>query len=213
MDLKTALDILNLDAAATLSEAKKAYRTLAKQYHPDVMGKTDAAPKDAEARMKDINLAFRYLAPFLKLNEPVKKTSVKTPDAESTGEKPETVKTWGAVFDHCSQLLTRFFVQQKPSRDMPKTPPPPKQGLKRNKENFRTVLKNIKTGTLTDEKKISGLPKKKKPSPKPSFGYYQRYRELKQTMKSGRSGKGTETSVSPITEIEPVTRVNAVGKD
>jgi hypothetical protein len=213
MDLKTALDILNLDAAATLGEAKKAYRTLAKQYHPDVMGKTASIEKDAESRMKDINLAFRYLAPFLKLNAPIKKTSVKTPDAEPPEEKPETIKTWEAVFDHCRQLLTRFFVQQKPPHDIPKKPPPPKQGLKPNKEDFRTVLKNIKTGPLENGKIPSGRPKKKNPSPKPSFGYYQRYRELKQTMKSGRSGKNPDSSINPITEIDPVTRVNAVGKD
>jgi len=213
MDLKTALDILNLDAAATPAEAKKAYRTLAKQYHPDVMGKTASTAKDAEVRMKDINLAFRYLAPFLKQNAPVKKASVKTPDAESPEEKPETVKTWGAVFDHYRQLLTRCFVQQNQPRGTPKTPPPPKQGVKRNKEDFRTVLKNIKTGPLENGKIPSGRPKKKNFSSKSSFGYYQRYRELKQTMKSGRSGNAAETSVSPITEIDPVTRVNAAGKD
>jgi hypothetical protein len=213
MDLKTALAILNLDAAATPAEAKKAYRALAKQYHPDVMGKTASTEKDAEARMKDINLAFRYLAPFLKLNAPVKKASVKTPDAESPEEKPETVKTWGAVFDHCRQLLARCFAKEKAPRAMPQTPFPPKQGLKRNKEDFRTVLKNIKTEPLENGKTPSGRSKKKNPSPKPSFGYYQRYRELKQTMKSGRSSKGTETSINPITKIDPVIRVNAVGKD
>jgi len=213
MDLKTALDILNLDAAATLAEAKKAYRALAKQYHPDVMDKTASAEKDSEARMKDINLAFRYLAPFLKLNESVKKASVKTPDPEPQEEIPETVNIWEAVFNHCRQLLTRCFVQQKPPQSMPKKPSPPKQGLKRNKEDFRNVLKNIKTGSLKDGKTPSGRPKKKNPSPKPSFAYYQRYRELKQTMKSGRSGKAAETSINSIAEIEPVTRVNAVGKD
>jgi hypothetical protein len=213
MDLKTALDILNLDTAATLAEAKKAYRALAKQYHPDVMDKTASAEKDAEARMKDINLAFRYLAPFLKLNEPVKKASVKTPDPEPPEEKPETVKTWGAVFDNCRQLLTRFFVQQKPPHDDPKTSPPPKQGVKPNKEDFRTVLKNIKTGPLENGKILSGRSKKKNPSPKPPFDYYQRYMELKQKMKSGRSIKNPDTSIHRITEIDPVTRVNAVGKD
>jgi hypothetical protein len=213
MDLKTALDILNLDTAATLAEAKKAYRAMAKQYHPDVMGKTASTEKDAEARMKDINLAFRYLAPFLKLNESVKKTSVKTPDPEPPEEKPERIKIWGAVFDHCRRLLTQFFVQQKPTHDIPQTPPPPKQGLKRNKEDFRTVLKNIKTGHLEDGKIPSGRPKKKSPSSKPSFGYYQRYMELKQKMKSGRSGKNTDSSITRITKIDPVTRVNAVGKD
>lgn len=213
MDLKTALAILNLDAAATLAEAKKAYRTLAKQYHPDVMGKTASTEKDSETRMKDINLAFRYLAPFLKQNAPVKKTSVKMPDAEPPEEKPETVNIWEAVFNHCRQLLTRCIVQKKTPQGNPKTPPPPKQGLKRNKEDFRTVLKNIKTGPFENEKTPSGRPKKKNPSRKPSFGYYQRYMELKQKMKSGRSGKSTETSINPITKIEPVTRVNAVGKD
>src|SRR3989339_1205738 len=213
MDLKTALDILNLDAATTLAEAKKAYRALAKQYHPDVMDKTASAEKDAESRMKDINLAFRYLAPFLKLNAPEKKASVKTPDPEPPEEKPETIKTWEAVFNHCRQALTRFFVQQKPPQGNPKTPPPPKQKLKRNKEDFRTVLKNIKTGPLENGKIPSGRPKKKNPSPKPSFGYYQRYRELKRTMKSGRSGKNPDSSINPITKIDTVTRVNAVGKD
>jgi len=213
MDLKAALDILNLDAAATLSEAKKAYRALAKQYHPDVVGKTASTAKDAEARMKDINLAFRYLAPFLKLNAPVKRASVKMPEAKPPEVKPETIKTWGAVFDHCLQLLTRYFVQEKPPQGMPKKSPPPKQGLKRNKEDFRTVLKNIKTGPLPEGKIPSGRPKKMKSRPKASFGYYQRYKDLKQTMKSGRSGKSTDDSIHPIAEIDPVTRVNAVGKD
>lgn len=213
MDLKTALAILKLDAAATPAEAKKAYRALAKQYHPDVMGKKDITTKDAESRMKDINLAFRYLAPFLKRNAPVKKASVKTPDPESPEEKPEPVKTWGAVFNQCRQLLTRCFVQQNQPRGNPKTPPPPKPGLKRNREDFRTVLKNIKAGPLENEKIPSGRPKEKNPSPKPSFGYYQRYMELKQKMKSGRSGKNTDGSINSITDIEPVTRVNAVGKD
>lgn len=213
MDLKTALAILKLDAAATPAEAKKAYRALAKQYHPDVMGKKDITTKDAEARMKDINLAFRYLVPFLKRNAPVKKASGKTPDPEPPEEKPETIKTWGPVFNHCWQILARCFVQQKPPQGNPKTPPPPKQGLKRNKEDFRTVLKNIKTGPVENEKIPSGRPKKKNLSPKPSFGYYQRYRELKQKMKSGRAGKNADSSINPITKIEPVTRVNAVGKD
>ena len=213
MDLKTALDILNLDAAASLGEAKKAYRTLAKQYHPDVMGKTASTEQDAEARMKDINLAFRYLAPFLKLNAPVKKPSVEIPDAAPMKEKSETIKPWEAVFDHCKEFLTQCFVQQKPPQGMPKKPSPPKQGVKRNKEDFRNVLKNIKTGPLADEKPPTGRPKKKNPLPKPPFGYYQRYMELKQKMKTGRSGKNSDTPIGRVTEIDPVTRVNAVRKD
>lgn len=213
MDRKTALDILNLDDAATLAEAKKAYRALAKQYHPDVMGKTASTEKDAEARMKEINLAFRYLAPLLKLNEPVKKASTRIPDAKPPEEKPETIKRWETIFSQCKELLIQFFFQKEPPHGIQKNPSPPKQGLKRNKDDFRNVLKNIKAGPLEDGKILSGRPKKKNPIKKHPFTDYQRYMELKQKMKSGRAGRNPDMSVNRITKIDPVSRVNAVGKD
>ena len=36
MDKKTAFKILGLNDSATFEEAKKAYHTMAKKYHPDV---------------------------------------------------------------------------------------------------------------------------------------------------------------------------------
>nr|NJM04080.1 DnaJ domain-containing protein [Desulfobacula sp.] len=87
MDLKTALDILHLDAEPTLDQAKRAYRTLAKQYHPDVMGQEAFGETDAEEKMKDINLAFRHLAPLLKLSSPVNKEPQKKPGGPGTPEK------------------------------------------------------------------------------------------------------------------------------
>ena len=215
MDRKTALGILNLDGAATLAEAKKAYRTLAKQYHPDVMGKTASTEQDAEARMKEINLAFRYVAPLLKQNEPVKKASTRIPEAKPPEEKPETIKRWETVFSRCKEILIQLFFQKEPPHVIKKQKNSscPKQGPKQSKAAFRDVLKNLKAGSLEDGKILSGRPKKKNPIKKRPFGDYQRYMELKQKMNSGRSGKNPDMSVNRITKIDPVSRVNAVGKD
>lgn len=51
-------EILGIDKNATDDEIKKAYRRLAKQYHPDV-NKED---KDAEAKFKEINEAYEVLS-------------------------------------------------------------------------------------------------------------------------------------------------------
>jgi len=51
-------EILGVDRNATEADIKKAYRRLAKQYHPDV-NKGDA---DAEAKFKEINEAYSVLS-------------------------------------------------------------------------------------------------------------------------------------------------------
>jgi hypothetical protein len=65
MDKTTALEILKLDKGASFEDAKKAYRTLAKEYHPDVAWKNGRPGEDKGLKMKEINLAFRYLVPLL----------------------------------------------------------------------------------------------------------------------------------------------------
>jgi len=50
-------DVLGVDRSATQEEIKRAYRRLARQYHPDV---SDAP--DAEARFKEINEAYQVLS-------------------------------------------------------------------------------------------------------------------------------------------------------
>lgn len=50
-------EVLGVSRSATPEEIKRAYRTLARQYHPDV---SDA--KDAEVRFKEINEAYQVLS-------------------------------------------------------------------------------------------------------------------------------------------------------
>jgi len=58
MAKKNFYDILGVNRNATEDEIKKAYRTLAKKYHPDV----NPGNKEAETRFKEINEAYEVLS-------------------------------------------------------------------------------------------------------------------------------------------------------
>ena len=57
MSKRDYYDILGIDRNATEGDIKKAYRTLAKKYHPDL----NPGDKEAERRFKEINEAYQVL--------------------------------------------------------------------------------------------------------------------------------------------------------
>jgi len=61
MDKQKALQILHLTSNASMEEIKSAYRKRAKKFHPDRFNHENSLRKNAETRMKDINLAFQIL--------------------------------------------------------------------------------------------------------------------------------------------------------
>ena len=63
-----ALKIFNLSENFTENELKKAYRTLAKKYHPDNFSKNSFEQKQAQEKMKEINEAKDLLDKSLKNN-------------------------------------------------------------------------------------------------------------------------------------------------
>jgi len=64
MNLQKAYEILGVDSTASEAQIKKAYRTLVKQYHPDVVtgkGASESIIEEATKKLQEINEAYELI--------------------------------------------------------------------------------------------------------------------------------------------------------
>lgn len=92
MDVATSFKILEIGRTSDMADLKRAYRIMAKRYHPDRFDHDPVLKKKAESRMKDINLAFKTASDFfnsLKKSEKQKSASTRDTMPERSSSSPK----------------------------------------------------------------------------------------------------------------------------
>ncbi len=225
MNNKDALKILNLKSGMSLEDTKKAYRILAKKYHPDVAGNNLNISKNAktqetsEKKMKEINLAFRHLAPQLKSQEAnPKKTDLKktkkpvTPPKKepepAPAKQPESffwikiVNYWDNFFNNKTNFKpsSKTFKRDKTPSFNKKTP--------KNPLKFNEILKDIHpAGAKKRKPPQTNKNKSKGSSP---YNGYQKYMALKKKIKAMQPNKSYDMSIGKIQKISPINPVERI---
>ena len=238
MNQKSAFKILGLRPGASLVQAKKAFRNLAKQYHPDRhpsdLYPSDLYPSDeilsvrAEARMtkmKQINQAFHFLAPLL-ASDLSGKASKKPPPIY---KKKKTQSKTDPLFQDLLKMLKKGLklkfsrkaeVRRRPG---PSVKQPLKSKVQRKsragkRDRFATILHTLHPGASVDKKnRDNGLEfrvqaRDSNRLPRDSsvnpYGNFMKYMALKKTI-DARTRR--EQNPGRIEKIGPVTRVNPIG--
>ncbi len=214
MDKDAALKILGLSPEACLEDAKQSFRNLAKKHHPDRFTENNAQREEAQARMTDIILAFRYLSPLLKTGPGKRhKQSEQDKPASKPGEtsrsKESVTRFMSDVFSMLKETLRPKKKVKRSVKSVKKTPPP-KRPLKRKPPSFTDILKDmdidLEDGSAADKSK-----KRKAYQKKRSQSSYSTYVRLKKKMASQK--KRGDMSVGRVESVSPVERVKRVGDD
>ncbi len=121
MTSSEALAILGLNAAATATEIKRAYRELVKVWHPDRFGEDLLLRQRAENELKRINIAFQALQSYIPNGPPTSAGSTGAPpprphphpaqpDRKADGQNSSQVfvgkSSWSTVGSWAARILT-----------------------------------------------------------------------------------------------------------
>lgn len=234
MNQKTAFKILGLGPGASLPQVKKAFRDLAKQFHPDRSPTDETLPAPAEARlnrMKEINQAFHLLAPLLTRPDALTDKastdippSFKAKKARASSDKDSNDKDiW--FLDMLERLKKRFALYRKPGNQPNRFVQPPIKPRERQKKNpikkarFAAILNTLHPDGTVDKTMDRGryfrtrsrdsrdLSRVADAHP---YNRFLKYMALKKQIDARRRPSG-EQNYSRIEKIGPVTRVNPIG--
>ena len=93
--MRDPYQVLGIPSTATDEEVKKAYRNLARKYHPD--NYHDNPLEDlAQERMKEINEAYETSAPSARRPSPAARATVDTPAGTARAITPEHTAACGS---------------------------------------------------------------------------------------------------------------------
>ena len=213
MDKQNGLDILGLAPSATRTQARTAFRELAKTWHPDRFAKDPMKAKKAEEKMKQINEAFHFLLPLL-------------PDivmGSGVGQNPSAFSQ-GCAATHCSGKRFQVFFSslvaglKKRCRGRKKATVQGTGGFgqthkpgahcragtagRTRKTTFDTVFKDAVNDNLAGAKSRIHPPKRSQDC----YANYRKYFNLV----PGNVGHMKNRRVGPVEEIRPIAPVSPV---
>ncbi|MCF6246756.1 MAG: DnaJ domain-containing protein [Desulfobacula sp.] len=224
MNKETAFRVLGLSASASLDQAKNAYRKLAKKYHPDVVENKTADAFFSDSKMKEINLAFRFLVPYLK-PEPISEKMGK--DKPFCKKKPgESIHSKKKFRVNIFSVLKIFFVQGASAlrqKQRTKTAIHSRSKTRQsihNKETFDNVLKAIFSAGV-NASPLTGVNAKRtkcRPNLRPgrqtrfTHSRYQQYMKMRKRYQPLSARKTQDIGIERVTKIDPVSPVDPVTK-
>jgi len=216
MNQKTALKILGLGPGASLAQAKKAFRNLAKQYHPDRyppgLSANDDGAEQAEARMnrmKQINQAFHLLAPLLGSADSLsgKVSTDKPPISKDKKTRSKQDISFMDILRMFKKELKFKFHRKAGFRPRPSVKQPLKSKVRRANRagktvRFATVLHSLHPIADFDKKS------RDRDSRVHPYANFVKYMDLKKKIDARNR---SEQNFNRIEKIKPVTRVNPFG--
>lgn len=211
MDEQRAYKILDLKPPVSKLQAKKAYRGLAKKYHPDVCA-TQKKTKYADLKMKQINLAFRFLLPRLPDEvvvepEPVKKEKRKSSSQVFYTDMAEALVSW---FKKMFRSVAVLFEQDLSDHDIRSSAVFSKNKTKHSQRGFDEILKTCASGTASANRSTTHKFARRRQT-----AVYQRYRNYLGQQRQQRAFSVTRSGLSPVEpvgKIEPISPVSPIAK-
>ncbi len=232
MNQKTAFKILGLGPGASLDQVKKAFRNLAKRYHPDHFS-PDRFPSDeigsASAaarlnRMKEINQAFHFLVPLLTPTDALaEKASTNKPPSpkqkKAAGDKDPFLDIL-KMLKKGLKFYRKSVRQPGPLVQPPLTPTEGQKNKPVETVRFATILNTLHPDRAVAKKSrgcgrdCNALSRDSRglfrPSGNHPYSNFLKYMTLKKQI-DARNRSGGEQNTSRIEKIRPVTRINPIG--
>ncbi|PIE67231.1 MAG: hypothetical protein CSA23_05110 [Deltaproteobacteria bacterium] len=204
MNLNTCYTILGIGSDADGSQAKQAYKTQVKRWHPDQFPDGTPAQSDAEERLKQINIAYSRVKAHLAEKAATVQANAgrsasprgrRTARAQNPSDTSTASRSW---MDH---LFTMFSSFSNPKPHRPSADASRQSGPNRKKD-FGHLLNEIAGGSPR-------VPRSSDQAAKPAAGNRRNAAAYGCRL---RKGNGPIGGIRPIEPVKPVRRVRGIGK-
>ncbi len=153
MNLGTCFKILGLSSDADPAQAKRAYKTQVRRWHPDQFPEGSPSKAGAEEQLKQINVAYARVKKHLTAVQPTPESHPEStayrPDA-APGDRPADPESGHRSW--LDAVFNTMYAFIRDGRTTPSTTPPNTPSANRSKR-FEQVLEEMAGGSIVPPKK------------------------------------------------------------